>query len=73
MATIYTVTDSLGHTLYSFASEREASEYVRRYDPHPGTLAGMGIAPHERRPYHALYELLPEPIGNRGVRSVGEG
>ncbi len=67
---IYTVTDSLGHTLYSFATEREASEYIRRYDPRPGTLAGMHIALHERKPYHAVFELLPRPLGNRVVRSA---
>jgi hypothetical protein len=70
MALIYTVTDSLGHALYSFATEREAIEYMRRYDPHPGTVAGMGLARHERRSYHAVVELLPEPIGNRVVRPV---
>jgi hypothetical protein len=73
MALIYTVTDWLGHALYSFATEPEASEYIQRYDPHPGTMAGMRIEWYERRPYHAVSELLPEPIGNRAVRPVVEG
>ncbi len=72
MATIYTVTDSLGHSLYSFATEREAAEYAKRYDPHPGTLAGMSVARQDRRPYHQVYELLPEPLGNRVVRPLAD-
>jgi hypothetical protein len=69
MATIYTVTDWLGHGLYSFTTESDASEYIRRYDPHPGSLARMGIVRQERRPYHKVVELLPVPEGNRVVRS----
>jgi len=65
MSTIYTVTDWLGHALYSFATEREAAEYVRRYDPHQGTLAGMHVRSQQRKPYHRVVELPPQPIGNR--------